>query len=108
MRLLVVLSLLLTLTACDGPGKKVLKKVITDKVTDGTAVDVPPPNPPPVVEPPPPPPPTPVAVRQIAPATVRSKVVTPTAVQRRSAKQPAYVQKQKRGKNSLGGGMKFS
>ena len=58
--------------------------------------------------PPPPPPPTPVAVRQIAPATARSKVVAPTAIQRRSAKQPAYVKQQKRGTSSLGGGMKFS
>ena len=71
----------------------------------GSKPKKPPPPPPPT---PPPPPPTPVAVRQIAPATVRSKVVAPTAIQRRSAKQPAYVQKQKRGTNSLGGGMKFS
>ena len=58
---------------------------------------------------PPPPPPTPVAVRAIKPATQRSKVVAPTAVQRRGAKQPAYAQKQKQGgSGGLGGGMKFN
>ena len=59
---LIILLTCLTLVACDGPGKRAVKKVITDKLTESTVVDPPPvtsppPNPPPVVEPPPPPPP---------------------------------------------------
>ena len=50
----VLFALFLTLVACDGPGKRVVKKVLTDKVTEATGIDVPPVETPPPVEPPPP------------------------------------------------------
>ena len=57
-RLLVIVGIL-TLVACDGPAKNVIKKKILDEITedstDQTTVDIPPP--PPVTPPPPPPPP---------------------------------------------------